>query len=198
MMNFLGLDLSLTSTGFYLISRDEHKKDEYCEICTKPDDFCDDISRSDYIAHAIIDRIKNENITFIALEDYFTGKQPQSVIKLATLGTVVRIRLMDAGYAFMPFVTSQIKKFETGSGVAPKDNMLNSVFKKHGLDTSSNNIADACAIAHLGRAYYEWTAGRRDFLAYETEVLKKISKERKPIQPYRIDLTDKKVVMKKK
>ena len=153
--------------------------------------------RSDHIAQAIIDRIKNENITFIALEDYFTGKQPQSVIKLATLGTVVRIRLMDAGYAFMPFVTSQIKKFETGSGVAPKDNMLKSVFKKHGLDTSSNNIADACAIAHLGRAYYEWMAGRRDFLSYETEVLKKISKERKPIQPYRIDLSSNIAIRKK-
>lgn len=194
-MNFLGLDLSLTSTGFYLIRDDE--KDEYFEIRTKPDDFCDDIGRSDHIAQAIIDRIKNDNIAFIALEDYFTGKQPQSVIKLATLGTVVRIRLMDAGYAFMPFVTSQIKKFETGSGVAPKDNMLKSVFKKHGLDTSSNNIADACAIAHLGRAYYEWTAGRRDFLAYETEVLKKISKDRKPIQPYEIDLSSNITIRKK-
>lgn len=194
-MNFLGLDLSLTSTGFYLIR--DGGKDEYCEICTKPDDFCDDIGRSDHIAQAIIDRIKDENITFIALEDYFTGKQPQSVIKLATLGTVVRIRLMDAGYTFMPFVTSQIKKFETGSGVAPKDNMLKSVFKKHGLDTSSNNIADACAIAYVGRAYYEWTAGRRDFLSYETEVLKKISKERKPIQPYKIDLSSKITIRKK-
>ena len=76
MMNFLGLDLSLTSTGFYLIRGDEGKKDECCEICTKPDDFCDDIGRSDHIAQAIIDRIKNESITFIALEDYFTGKQP--------------------------------------------------------------------------------------------------------------------------
>lgn len=195
MMNFLGLDLSLTSTGFYLIR--DGGKDEYFEICTKPDDFCDDIQRSDHIAQAIIDRIKNENIAFIALEDYFTGKQPQSVIKLATLGTVVRIRLMDAGYTFMPFVTSQIKKFETGSGVAPKDNMLKSVFKKHGLDTSSNNIADACAIAYIGRAYYEWQAGRRDFLAYETEVLKKISKERRPIQPYKIDLSSKITIRKK-
>ena len=196
MMNFLGLDLSLTSTGFYLIH--DGGKDEFFEICTKPENFEDDIQRSDYIAQTIVDQIKDENITFIALEDYFTGKQPQSVIKLATLGTVVRTRLMDAGYTFMPFVTSQIKKFETGSGVAPKDNMLKSVFKKHGLDTTSNNIADACAIAHIGRAYYEWQAGRRDFLAYETEVLKKISKERKPINPYKVDLTDKKVVMKKK
>lgn len=195
-MNFVGLDLSLTSTGFYVIK--DGGVDEYFEINTKPDDFADDIERSDYIANMIVEKLKEiGNVTFIALEDYFTGKQPQSVIKLATLGTVVRIRLMDAGYAFMPFVTSQIKKFETGSGVAPKDNMLKSVFKKHGLDTSSNNIADACAIAHLGRAYYEWTAGRRDFLAYETEVLKKISKDRKPIQPYKIDLSSNITIRKK-
>ena len=195
-MNFLGLDLSLTSTGFYLIHDEE--KDEFFEICTKPEDFGNDIERSDYIAHCILDRIKGVDITFIALEDYFSGRQPQSVIKLATLGTIVRCRLMDAGYAFMPFVTSQIKKFETGSGVAPKDNMLKSVFKKHGLDTNSNNIADACAIAHIGRAYYEWQSGRRDFLAYETEVLKKISKERKPVPPYKLDLNDGKVSIKSK
>lgn len=194
MMKFLGLDLSLTATGFYLIK--DGDKDEYFEINTKPDDFADDIERSDYIAGMILDKIKDEKITFIALEDYFTGKQPQSVIKLATLGTVVRCRLLDAGYSFMPFVTSQIKKFETGSGIAPKDNMLKSVFKKHDLDTTSNNIADACAIAHIGRAYYEWTAGRRDFLKYETEVLKKI--DRKPIDPYKVDLSSKKVSTKRK
>ena len=196
MMNFVGLDLSLTATGFYVIK--DGGVDEYFEINTKPDDFADDIERSDYIANMIVEKLKGiGNVTFIALEDYFTGKQPQSVIKLATLGTVVRIRLMDNGYSFMPFVTSQIKKFETGSGVAPKDNMLKSVFKKHNLDTTSNNIADACAIAHIGRAYYEWQAGRRDFLAYETEVLKKISKERKPINPYKVDLSSKIATRKK-
>ena len=195
-MNFLGLDLSFSSTGFYLIK--ENEKDEYFEIRTKPEDFQDDIERSDYIAREIIEHIKGIDITFIALEDYFSGKQPMSVIKLATLGTVVRIRLMDAGYSFMPFVTSQIKKFETGSGVAPKDNMLKSVFKRHGLDTTSNNIADACAIAFIGRAYFEWRAGRKDFLKYETEVLKKISKERRQIDPYKIDLSSNKILIKSK
>ena len=195
-MNFLGLDLSFTSTGFYLIR--DGGKDEYFEINTKPDDFGDDIERSDHIAGMILDRIKGVDVAFIALEDYFAGKQAMSVIKLATLGTVVRVRLMDAGYSYMPFVTSQIKKFETGSGVAPKDNMLKSVFKKHGLDTSSNNIADACAIAHIGRAYYEWQSGRRDFLAYETEVLKKISKERRRMDPYKVDLASGRVSTKTK
>lgn len=196
MMNFLGLDLSFTSTGFYLIR--DGQDDVYFEINTKPDDFVDDIERSDYIARMILEKIMDVNITFIALEDYFAGKQAMSVIKLATLGTVVRSRLLDAGYSYMPFVTSQIKKFETGSGVAPKDNMLKSVFKKHGLDTASNNIADACAIAHIGRAYYEWTAGRRDFLSYETEVLKKIAKDRKPMNPYKVELESRKISTKKK
>jgi hypothetical protein len=62
---------------------------------------------------------------------------------------------------------------------------------------TTGSTADACAIAHIGRAYYEWTAGRRDFLAYETEVLKKISKERKPIQPYKIDLSSNITIRKK-
>lgn len=196
MMNFLGLDLSLTATGFYLIK--DGGKDEYFEINTKPDDFDNDIERADYIASKIVDSIKNENITFIAMEDYFTGKQPQSVIKLATLGTVVRMRLLDAGYSYMTFAVSQIKKFETGKGVAPKDNMLKSVYKRHNLDTASNNIADACAIAHVGRAYYEWQAGRRDFLKYETEVLKKVEEDREQVKPYKIDLDSKKVTTKKK
>lgn len=196
MMNFLGLDLSLTATGFYLIR--DGGDDVYFEINSKPGDFQNDIERSDYIANKIVESIKGENITFIALEDYFTGKQPQSVIKLSILGTIVRCRLLDAGYSFMPFVTSQIKKFETGSGVSPKDNMLKSVFRKHSLDTLSNNIADACAIAHMGRGYYEWQSGRRDFLAYETEVLKKISNERKIIVPYHIESSSKKISTKKK
>ncbi len=188
-MNYLGLDLSLTATGFYLIR--EGGKDEYFEINTKPEMFQDDIERSDYIARMILEKIKGVEISFIAVEDYFTGKQAQSVIKLATLGTVVRTRLLDAGYPYMAFAVAQIKKFESGAGNSPKDNMLKSVFKKHGLDTSSNNIADACAIAHIGKGYCEWMSGRRDFLAYETEVMKKVAADKKPILPYKVDLNGK-------
>lgn len=182
MGNYLGLDLSLTHTGFYLIK--DGGADEYCEIKTKPDGWLNDIQRVDYIASQILNKIKNINIDFIAMEDYFSGQQAGSVIKLAILGTVVRTRLLDSKYSYMAFAPTQIKKFETGSGVAPKDNMLKSVFKKHNLDTNSNNIADACAIAHLGKAYVEWQSGKRDFLKYEEEILKKVSKERSIVTPY--------------
>jgi hypothetical protein len=139
----------------------------------------------------ILEKIKGIPITFIGIEDFFSGKQAISVIKLAILGTMVRSRLLDNGYSYMAFAPTQVKKFETGSGVAPKDTMLKSVFKKHNFDTNSNNIADACAIAYLGKGFYEWQAGKKDFLKYETEVLKKVSKDRKVINSYKLDLDNK-------
>lgn len=182
---FVGLDLSFSSTGFYMIQ--EGKKNISFEIDTKPDNFSGDLERADCIAKCIIDRLAGLPVTLVALEDYFCGKQPGSVIKLAILGTMVRTRILESGLSFMAFAPTQIKKFETGSGVAPKDTMLKSVFKKHGFDTNSNNMADACAIAFIGKAYYEWCNGRREYLKYEEEVLKKVSKERTITCPYQLN-----------
>lgn len=122
------------------------------------------------------------------MEDYFSGRQPGSVISLAVLGTMVRLRLMESGYEFMTFAPTQIKKFETGKGIAPKDTMIKSVFKKHGFDTNSNNIADACAIAFMGKGYYEYVNKiNNDYTKYELEVLKKVAKERQITKPYKLE-----------
>ncbi len=185
-MNFLGLDLSLTATGFYLIREDD--KHVFMEIKTKPNDFPHTIARADFIAQKIIETIKDFKIHLITMEDYFSGRQPNSVIQLAILGTMVRSRLLDAGYSFLAVAPTQIKKFETGKGVAPKDNMLKSVFKNHDFDTNSNNVADACAIAYVGKAYYEYVnGGKRDFKKYELEVLKKIVQDRELTKPYKLE-----------
>lgn len=183
MKDYVGLDLSLTATGFYLIKRDGTS--DYAEIKTKPDEFPNEIARVDHIADVILEKLKGTDIEFIAMEDFFSGQQAMSVIKLAILGSIVRYRLLGAGYSYLAFAPTQIKKFETGSGNAPKDNMLKSVFKKHNFDTNSNNIADACAIAYLGKAYSEYKQGKGGFAKYELEVLKKVDKERKIIQPYK-------------
>ena len=182
MNDYVGLDLSLTATGFYVIKSDG--TNDFMEIKTKPDDYPNEIARVDHIADVILEKIKNYHIGFIAMEDFFSGQQAMSVIKLAILGSIVRYRLLDAGYSYLAFAPTQIKKFETGSGNAPKDNMLKSVFKKHNFDTNSNNIADACATAYLGKAYSEYKQGKKDFAKYELEVLKKVEKERKIITPY--------------
>ena len=76
-MNFLGLDLSLTSTGFYLIH--DGGKDEYFEICTKPDDFADDIEAS-----AIVIMTRQEN----KLQKFFVGSMATELIKKANVPIV--------------------------------------------------------------------------------------------------------------
>lgn len=183
-MNFLGLDLSLTATGFYLIQdgKDAISK----EIKTKPADFPHTIARADHIADEILNTIKGIKIDMIAMEDYFSGRQPGSVIQLAILGTMVRARLLDNGYSFLTIAPTQIKKFETGSGIAPKDTMIKAVFQHHGFDTNSNNIADACAIAYVGRAVYYYNyLGYNDWTKCQIEVLKKIKKDREITAPYK-------------
>lgn len=185
-MKYIGLDLSFTNTGVYII--DDDMKDLFFEFKSKPADFSSDIERADHIAELILKEVVplTNDIAVIAIENYFAGAHAQSLIKLAILGTMIRCRLLDNGYSFVSFAPTSIKKFETGSGNAPKDNMLKSVYKKHGFDTNSNNVADACAIAHLGKAYFKYQNGKRDFAKYELDVLNKIATGLELVKPYKV------------
>ena len=93
------------------------------------------------------------------------------------------LALLANGYPYIVVTPAQIKKFETGSGTSKKGNMVKNVFKNHKFDTSSDNIADACAAAYLCKGYFEWLKNKRDdFLKYQLEVLKGI--KTKIEQPY--------------
>lgn len=175
-MRYVGIDLSLTATGVYIVNDDDTGVGH--EIKTKPADFASDIQRADHIASEILTLLEpiKGDLSYVALEGYFTGMQAGSVIKLAILGTVVRCRLLDNQIAFIDFAPTQIKKFETGKGNAPKDNILKSVYKNHGFDTNSNNVADACAIAHMNKGLQEHRAGKNDFFKYQLEVFQKLNK----------------------
>ena len=60
MSRYLGLDLSFSSTGFYMIQ--DNERHVSFEIDTSPHDFSGDIERADYIARYIVDRIKGVEI----------------------------------------------------------------------------------------------------------------------------------------
>ena len=185
-----GLDLSLTATGYYFIK--DNKELDLGEIKTKPHVYPTVIERCDVIACLLMQKIELHKPDIIVMEDYFSGQHAGTVIQLAALGTIVRLRLLDAGKSFLAVAPTQIKKFEMGSGGAKKDNMLKSVFQKHGMDSNSNNIADACAIAYLGQAYYQYLFEQKeDFTKYELEVLKKIKQERTITSPYKTQKGDK-------
>lgn len=175
-MAFLGLDLSLSSTGFFLLRRDGTNKN--CEIRTLPSDYPNLVKR----ARAIADRINelcdgDEDVELVLMEDFYMGKFASATIGLAVLGTMVRDRLMTKGRRYVLATPSQIKKFESGDGTSKKGNMVKNVFKNHGFDTSSDNIADACAAAYLCKGYWENANGGGDFLKYQLDVLRKMPAE---------------------
>ena len=169
-MAFLGLDLSLSGTGFFLLKDDGSNKN--FEINTSADKFPNLVVRVKTIAERIVEEIKSENVQLVLMEDYYVGKFAFPVIGLAALGTIVRDRLLANGFRYIVATPGQIKKFETGSGTSQKGNMVKNVFKNHNFDTNSDNIADACAAAYLCRGYYIWKQGSTDFLKYQIDVLK--------------------------
>lgn len=177
-MSYLGLDLSLSSTGFFLLRDDGTNKN--LTICTKPEQFPTLVKRTKAIAEKILESIQNESISLVLLEDYFVGQNPKTVIGLAALGVIVRDRLSQAGYSFVTAKPAQIKKFETGKGNFKKDVMIKHVFQNHRFDTNSNDIADACAMAYLCQAYSQYQQGQRDFLKYQLEVLKNMGEVEQP------------------
>lgn len=179
-MAYLGLDLSLSATGFFLLREDGSNKN--FEINTTADKFPNLVRRVKAIADRIIQEMDGENVKLVLMEDYYVGKFAAPVIGLAALGTIVRDRLMTNRYNYIVAAPAQIKKFETGSGTSKKGNMVKNVFKNHNFDTSSDNIADACAAAYFCKGYWEWVGGKQDFLKYKIEVLKGM--KTKIEQPY--------------
>lgn len=183
MKKIIGLDLSLSSTGWFIIDQQV----QYGQLKTTPKQFKNPIERVEYIADYLINKIKeHDGVDLVIMQDYFVGQQSETVIKLAMLGTIVRYKLLENNIGYLTVMPTQIKKFQTGKGNGHKDNILKSVYKKHGYDIQSNNTADACAIAFLGQAYLEYTIdSKKDFTKYELQVLKKIVKEREITKPYK-------------
>ena len=75
-----------------------------------------------------------------------------SAIKLAMLGTVVRMTLFELKLPFMLIAPTQLKKYVTGKGNAQKDMMLMQIFKKYNIEAKDDNQADACGLAFLAEA----------------------------------------------
>lgn len=170
MKSYLGLDLSLSSTGFFLLREDGSNRN--MEIRTEGGNYTCLVRRVKDIAETILKQIEKEDVVLVLMEDFYVGRFATPVIGLAALGTIVRDRLSSNGYSYITATPSQIKKFESGSGTSQKGAMIKNVFKNHRFDTSSDNIADACAASFLCRGYVEWKLGRKDFLKYQIDVLK--------------------------
>lgn len=88
----------------------------------------------------------------VVIEGYAFGAKGSSGISLGELGGVVRLKLFDCKIPYVEVPPTQVKKFVTGKGGAPKDVMLKEVLKRWNFDTNDDNVADAYSLMQIGRA----------------------------------------------
>ena len=171
---YIGLDLSLSSTGFCLKTGSEIRVET---IKSKPDDTPNDLARLKYITAEIMRRIP-KSVSMICVEDFFVPSSMQmagAAIKLAMLGTAVRLALYDAGMPFFVISPNQLKKWITSSGASQKSLIVMAVYKAYGLECKDDNQADSSVLAHIGEAL---DCPKAEYPKYQLEVLGKVRSER--------------------
>ena len=171
---FVGIDASLTSTGFCIKMGSEIRTET---IKTKPEKFKNDLERLEYIAKELLKRIP-KGITMVAMEDFyvaFNKAQINSSIRLAMLATTVRLSLYDVGIPFFIVSPSTLKKHILGKGVGEKDLILREVYKKLGLSPANNDEADAVVLCHIAEHLHQSLSGTLgDIPKYQKEAIKAI------------------------
>ncbi len=173
-MNYIGLDLSLTATGVFVV--DENSNEMFSrEIKTKPNQFDTPVERCYFIANTILEILKEHKPDYITIEEYFVGRQPKTVIRLAELGSIVRFLLLTNGYDILTVAPTKLKKFVTGKGNCGKELILKDIFKKFNVDTNSNNIADAAGLAFISKVmYFKENNLELNITKYQDETTKKL------------------------
>ena len=172
----VGLDLSMTATGV-CVKRGSNLS--VLTIKTQPKNFKTDLDRLRHITDRVMEQIPKD-VNMVCVEDFFTPANKMQIgaaIKLAMLGTLVRMAMYEAGIPFYIPVASQIKKFVAGKGNIQKNIVVREVYKRWGVDAKDDNQADACGMAHLAEALVE-DAGVSDRPKYQKEVISKVLNDR--------------------
>ena len=177
----IGLDLSLTHTGFAVIN------EQGCVlgsgvIKSKPcgDKPIDETRRILNIVRQVMDVIdeklpKNVSPDMVIIEGLAFLAVGTSLVQLAGMNYLLRFCLLDLEWPFLIVAPTTLKKFITGSGKGEKDQMMMSVYKNYGFEASDNNENDGyclavCGMAVLGKPLKELTKP-------QVEVIKLLEKQ---------------------
>lgn len=161
----LGLDLSLTTTGWALVWDGSPKwgviKSRHRSV-----------KRLSEIRKQIIFILRDTQPCLAVIEGYSYGSH-QGMAGLAELGGVVRLLLLDMGIPFIVVAPATNKKFATGKGNAEKDLVLKRVFQHWRADMSNNNEADAFSLAQFGRCFIN----PEGFCSYQVDSVENFKKK---------------------
>lgn len=142
MTRVLGLDLSLTATGYAY-------NDEVVGVL-KPR------GRGPARLAEIRDWIVyvGQDADVVVLEGYAFAR-PNQAHQLGELGGVVRLALHDRRIPYVEVPPALLKRFATGKGNATKDAVLAAAIRRFGFEGDSNDAADAWLLRVMGLTAYD-------------------------------------------
>lgn len=167
-MSILAIDPSLTATGVcYDTGSDKFGALHYDEI--KPRKLRGS-ERLDHI-HAYLHDILNERpiehkVRWAVMEGYNYGAargrgSPGRLFDIGELGGMIKSMFYDDSIPLLIVPPASLKMFVTGNGVAQKPEMIAAVEKEWGVETKSDNVADAVGLYYFMQAYLGARARRR-------------------------------------
>lgn len=142
---FIGIDPSLTCTGFAVI--------ENGHLGTMPmKTKATGAERLHQFYQFIRTGLDIENVKLVAIEGYAFGARGH-LAGLGELGGIIRLALYQSGIPFLVVPPSTLKKFATGKGTGEKGMVSKELYKRFGVDVAGNDEADAAGLALFAMHY---------------------------------------------
>lgn len=149
----MGIDLSTSATGIVILRENGEAIPEtllYDELAVKN---LTGMLRAQEMVLQIMTIIHDRKPDRIVVEGYsLNTKNASSIIPLVEIGALLRFMLMIDGLEWFDPRASEVKKFATGKGNTPKDQVMMWVLKRWDFTSPSNNVADAYVLAAMGLA----------------------------------------------
>lgn len=149
----MGLDLSLTSTGYSI-----NGETGIISTNTKGPE------RLTRISNEIINLVISNPVDVVILEGYSFASRNSQAHSIGELGGAVRMRLWQTGVPYVVVPPTCRAKFATGKGNASKNEVISSISAKTGIVWSGSGADDMCdawileqmGLAYIGKSTYDW------------------------------------------
>ncbi len=143
----MGLDLSTTNTGLYLLGKDLDKGyiiKPKAKLCVN--------ERIDFIVHILLQAIVSYAPALVVLEEPIIGRNSHGSLILAQLGGIVRYQLRLDLVRYIEIYPSTLKMYITGRGNANKEEIKEAIELEFQKIIDNDNVADAFGLAMIGQA----------------------------------------------
>jgi len=166
LVRYVGLDIS-TKTGLCILDVDGNVLDSR-ELLTQD---LGDPQRMMDLSERIL-KFLNPETDKVIIEHFAYSGKGQGVSFQYGAGYIVREMLINNNIPYTEVAPTSLKKFASNNGQAKKDALVLPIYKKWGFEHDSDNVRDAFVLSRMGWSMYN----HDNLLAYEKEVLKKITK----------------------